>query len=87
MIDPYIKEVDRLTAENKKLKAAIITAYGILWRDHSGPGSSFEPRPMKHDARKSLLDVITKKEQKQGINAALQKYGPVRREEIERLGL
>ena len=54
---------------------AVMGAYGALWRDPV-------PSAPKHDARRSLLRVLSKPEQKAAIETALRRYGNPTKEEM-----
>ena len=63
-----IEELERLEAENERLRAARNLAYGFLWRmsiDRRRP-----PSELAYRARRALLDTMPKEEQAAGIEAA-----------------
>lgn len=66
-------ENEVLTARVKVLEDAIALAYGHLWcinAEHGTPAPMRIPEAAAHDARMILLDLITKEQRGNGIDAA-----------------
>ena len=71
-----LSRAEKAEAEVKRLRKAIKLAYGELWRDarlHTG---------MVSTARRALLKALTSAEQRDAVEAAIARHGPVSDSEI-----
>lgn len=66
-------EIERLRAENERLRESIGVAYGYLWCVNNEPGTSFQYPPEKaaYAARAVLRDTMTSEQRGTYINRAV----------------
>jgi len=67
--------IGALESDLEETEEAIQCAYGYLWRGMSAG-------PHEQDARRRLLSIMDKEDQRHGIDAALAKYGPTTTHEV-----